>query len=101
MLSAHFRDVQIVGGADYRAVMRAIVAELQASGSIAPDAAIRETTGGIGEQRSQLGAYMDGILAAHGIKAEGEPHEAGRSSCPRSQQPRTRRPRRCARRASG
>jgi hypothetical protein len=82
VLSGNFRDVQIVGGADYRTVMRAIVAELQASGSIAPDAAIRETTGGIGEQRSQLGAYMDGILAAHGIKAEGEPQEAAPAAAP-------------------
>lgn len=60
-----FKDVQIVGGALYRKVMRAAVAQAMKAGWVAPDASIRETTGvrddggkGIGIQREQLGAYL-------------------------------------------
>jgi hypothetical protein len=53
------RDVQIVGGAEYRRVMRAVVARLQQTGRVAMDASIRETDGpGIGHQRKQLGDYL-------------------------------------------
>ncbi len=58
-----YRDVQIVGGEQYRRVMRAFVAELQARGAISEDASIREVTGGIGEHRQQLGEYLRGFAA--------------------------------------
>jgi hypothetical protein len=41
----------------------AAVAELRRNGVIASDASVREISGEIGEQRSQLGKYLDGFAA--------------------------------------
>jgi hypothetical protein len=49
-------SVFLAGGAEYRRVMRAMLALL------CPEAAAnaRETSGGIGQQRAQLGAFLQG-----------------------------------------
>jgi len=53
-----FTDVFIAGGAMYRAIGQAYVGYLMAAGILLPDAGVNATTGGIGLQRSQLGAYL-------------------------------------------
>jgi hypothetical protein len=55
------KDVLIVGGKQYQRVMRAAVAKLQEEGVISKDASINVTSGGIGDQRSQLGKYLQAI----------------------------------------
>lgn len=59
-----YREVFIAAGAEYRNVFRAWIPQMIAAGMIAPDAAIIETHGGIGEQRSQLGAWCRKISSA-------------------------------------
>lgn len=54
-------SVLIVGGIHYRKVMNTMVGMLISDGSVAKDAEIEETTGGIGFQRQQLGLYLDQI----------------------------------------
>jgi hypothetical protein len=54
-------NVLLVGGREYRRVMRAAVSHLSASGRVTSDASIVETIGGIGYQRSQLGGYLRAI----------------------------------------
>jgi len=56
-------DVLIVGGKEYQRVMRAAVAKLIEQGKISKDASVNVTKGGIGDQRSQLGAYLRDIPA--------------------------------------
>lgn len=58
---AQARSVLLVGGKEYRRVMRAAVSHLSTSGCLAPDTCVEETNGGIGYQRSQLGAYLRAI----------------------------------------
>jgi predicted RNA methylase/superfamily II DNA or RNA helicase len=53
-----YREVFIAGGADYRAVGAAYVKQLQDAGIVAADAKVDATSGGIGEIRGQLGAYL-------------------------------------------
>ncbi|WP_316157422.1 DUF6884 domain-containing protein [Cupriavidus sp. BIC8F] len=53
----HFGSVMFAGGTEYRRVMRAALA-LQ-YGPTLP--VLQETIGGIGMQRSQLGAFLDGL----------------------------------------
>lgn len=60
-LGSDISDVFIAGGENYRRTMRNVVAELQKTGLIRADATVNETTGGIGEQRQQLGQYLDSI----------------------------------------
>ncbi len=77
-----FRDVQIVGGEQYKRVMRAFVAELQKRGAISEDASIREVGGGIGDHRQQLGEYLRGFepkptAAAPGQATGSKPAPAG------------------------
>jgi hypothetical protein len=50
--------VFIAGGQPYRRVLLAIVSQLQAHGGIDAAARVEHTHGGIGFQRSQLGAYL-------------------------------------------
>lgn len=59
----HFNEVFIAGGAMYRAVAEVIVRDLLAAGVILPGAPVRTTSGGIGEQRGQLGAYLREVEA--------------------------------------
>lgn len=54
-------DVLIVGGKDYQRVMKAAVAELQKDGTISENASVNATSGGIGDQRKQLGEYLRSI----------------------------------------
>nr|WP_321820747.1 MULTISPECIES: DUF6884 domain-containing protein [unclassified Burkholderia] len=51
-------EILLAGGELYRRVMRAALARRITSGVIPHDARISETTGGIGYQRSQLGAWL-------------------------------------------
>jgi hypothetical protein len=62
-----YRDVFIAGGADYREVADAYVQQLRDAGVIAPDATVNATSGGIGEIRGQLGAYLRSIGDENGI----------------------------------
>lgn len=70
---AHVDNVMLAGGKEYRRVMRAAVARQYH----AELPAMRETTGGIGMQRSQLGAFLDGLAPALrdriGLHANGTP----------------------------
>lgn len=61
-------DVLIVGGKEYQRVMRAAVAKLIEQGKISKDASVNVTKGGIGDQRSQLGAYLRDIPAQEEVK---------------------------------
>ena len=54
-------DVLIVGGKDYQRVMKAYVQKLINDGVVSKDASINATSGEIGEQRSQLGKYLQSI----------------------------------------
>lgn len=56
-----FKNVIIAGGDVYRRGFHAIVTQMVESGVVAPDAAIRTTTGGIGEQRKQLGQWLQEV----------------------------------------
>lgn len=56
-----FHDVFVAGSEQYRAVAQAYLQKLQAAGIVAPDATINMTTGGIGDQRGQLGDYLRAI----------------------------------------
>jgi hypothetical protein len=58
---AQARNVLLVGGKEYRRVMRAAVSHLSSRGCLASDTCVEETNGGIGYQRSQLGAYLRAI----------------------------------------
>lgn len=58
-----YREVFIAAGAEYRQVFHAWIKQMIAAGMIAEDAQILEVKGGIGEQRSQLGAYLRSISA--------------------------------------
>lgn len=58
------KDVLIVGGKNYRDLMASAVLELQKRGSISQDASINRTEGEIGEQRSDLGKYLNGLPSA-------------------------------------
>jgi hypothetical protein len=53
-------SVMLAGGAEYRRVMRAALARRY--GPTLP--VLQETSGGIGMQRSQLGAFLDGLQPA-------------------------------------
>jgi hypothetical protein len=68
------KDVLIVGGKQYQRVMRAAVARLQEDGVISKDASINVTSGGIGDQRSQLGKYLQAIPADPSV-TENKPNE--------------------------
>ncbi|CAE6843568.1 DUF6884 domain-containing protein [Paraburkholderia aspalathi] len=63
---AQARNVLLVGGKEYRRVMRAAVSHLSRTGRVASDASVDETSGGIGYQRSQLGAYLRAIAKSDG-----------------------------------
>lgn len=52
------KDVLLVGGKEYQAVMRAALAQMKEDGLIPEDASVNATSGGIGEQRQQLGQYL-------------------------------------------
>jgi hypothetical protein len=53
-----FREVALVGGAFYREVMAAILFRLQDEHWLARDAVLLRSSGGLGQQRAQLGAYL-------------------------------------------
>ncbi|NBW15007.1 MAG: hypothetical protein EBR82_44100, partial [Caulobacteraceae bacterium] len=55
------KDVLLVGGKEYQGVMRAALASLKDDGLIPEDASVNATSGGIGEQRQQLGQYLRAI----------------------------------------
>jgi hypothetical protein len=62
-LGKGFDEVFIAGGAMYRAVAEVYVARLRKAGFITKDAPVRSCSGGIGEQRGQLGAYLRELQA--------------------------------------
>jgi hypothetical protein len=58
---SNIKDVLIVGSDQYQRVMKAAVEDLIKAGKIDKGASINVTKGGIGEQRSQLGKYLQAI----------------------------------------
>lgn len=64
------KRVFMAGGAEYRSVMHAAVVQLQASGDVLTGAEISGTRGGIGYQRSQLGAYLRSIPMSRALVGE-------------------------------
>jgi hypothetical protein len=64
------KDVLIVGGKEYQRVMRAAVIVLQDEGVISIDASVNATSGGIGDQRKQLGEYLRSIEAKQPARKE-------------------------------
>lgn len=54
-----WRAVIVAGGGDYRRVFLSLLTQLRAHGDLSPDAAVLVTRGGIGQQRAQLGAWVD------------------------------------------
>lgn len=59
-----YREVFVAGGKEYRQVAEEYVRQLKDAGIVAPDAEVKMTSGGIGEIRGQLGAYLRGDGAA-------------------------------------
>ncbi|HDR8929193.1 TPA: hypothetical protein QDA78_005657 [Burkholderia vietnamiensis] len=57
----HAKTIMLAGGKTYRRVMRAAIARRMRLGSIDTHVTLRETAGGIGYQRAQLGAYLRGM----------------------------------------
>jgi hypothetical protein len=51
-------EILLAGGELYRRVMRAAIARRIAAGKLPADVRVSETSGGIGYQRSQLGAWL-------------------------------------------
>jgi hypothetical protein len=56
------RKVLLAGGQEYRRVMRAAVQRQLERGRLATSVKVSETSGGIGYQRQQLGAFLRGLL---------------------------------------
>lgn len=54
-----WRAVIVAGGGDYRRVFLALLAQLRDRGDVSPKACVLVTQGGIGQQRAQLGAWID------------------------------------------
>lgn len=58
------QDILIVGGKEYQAVMRTALAQMKEEGLINPEASVNATKGGIGEQRQQLGQWLNTLPKA-------------------------------------
>jgi hypothetical protein len=56
------RKVLLAGGKDYRRVMRAAVERQLERGRLSSGVRVTETSGGIGYQRQQLGAFLSGLV---------------------------------------
>jgi hypothetical protein len=69
---SNIKDVLIVGSDQYQRVMKAAVEDLIKAGKIDKGASINVTKGGIGEQRSQLGKYLQSIPAKKEPEAKKE-----------------------------
>lgn len=67
---AQIGKVLLAGGKEYRRVMRAALARRY--GVVPPW--LQETVGGIGMQRSQLGAFLDGLVPAFGDRIGQHPN---------------------------
>lgn len=53
-----WKAVIVCGGSEYRRAFMALIAQMLMCGEVDPEAAILATTGGIGEQRSQIGRWV-------------------------------------------
>lgn len=58
---AGWRGVIVCGGSEYRRVFMALLRQLVDYGAVEMDAPILTTAGGIGEQRSQLGSWLQSL----------------------------------------
>lgn len=65
-----YAAVLIAGAGDYRRVLEAYVAGFIEAGVVAAAAIVCQVEGGIGEQRSQLGQWLDAINGAAELEAE-------------------------------
>ncbi|CAB4159068.1 hypothetical protein UFOVP703_55 [uncultured Caudovirales phage] len=61
MLGLQPRDIQILGGEQYRRVMRAAVAKAKQEGDLPEDASVREFVGGTGEMNRAVKQYVEGL----------------------------------------
>lgn len=59
-----YREIFVAAGAEYRQVFQAWILEMKDRGMLADDCVVTEVHGGIGEQRSQLGAWLRSIAPA-------------------------------------
>lgn len=57
-----WRGVIVAAGGDYRRVFMAMLRQLGQAGHLAEDVAVLSTVGGIGEQRQQLGQWLDALI---------------------------------------
>lgn len=57
-----WKGVIVAGGSDYRRAFMALLKQLMQYGDVDPNACILATHGGIGEQRSQLGRWVSGLV---------------------------------------
>jgi hypothetical protein len=69
---SNIKDVLIVGSDQYQRVMKAAIEDLIKAGKIDKGASINVTKGGIGEQRAQLGKYLQSIPAKKEPEAKKE-----------------------------
>lgn len=59
-----FDRVLLAGGAEYRRVMHMYLGAMREFEQLTPDARIEEVSGGIGEQRHQLGEFLRSLVPA-------------------------------------
>lgn len=57
-----WRGVIVAAGGDYRRVFMAMLRQLGQAGHLADDVVVLSTAGGIGEQRQQLGQWLDALM---------------------------------------
>ena len=65
-----FDRVLLAGGAEYRRVMHAYLAAMRAFEQVEQEAEIIEVSGGIGEQRHQLGEFLRSVGTAAAMREE-------------------------------
>lgn len=66
-----WRAVIVAGGGDYRRVFLALLAQLRENGDVSPQAGVLVTQGGIGQQRAQLGAWIDQLRTNSEFQVKG------------------------------
>lgn len=64
------RQLIIAAGGEYRRVLQSFVAEFREAGLLDRDCSIEITRGGIGEQRSQLGRWLDRVNGIEPIELQ-------------------------------
>jgi hypothetical protein len=77
-----WRDIVIVGGAEYRQVFHAFVVQLIDIGSVYPNASINEAEGSINQQRQQFEGYLKRLTSfSHEPMLSGREKTLPQSGC--------------------